>query len=171
MVDPWVRRFSCSTFGGATGSQGAEYALCDDGTDFTGCSRETVGGWAVSCREAFAGNDESGGVGAEVEEELCEHVKCEQGVAGKVVECKTNDDEEDSEHGESHELDGFSAQGVDGCDRYPVTGNGSGADQNKISNGVVIEYFIHVLLTTWIADCGQDDGVVETQTWVLLARI
>jgi len=92
-------------------------------------------------------------------------------VAGEVVECETDHDEEDREHGEAHELDGLAAEGVDGGDGYPVAGNGTGADEDQISDGVVVEDLIHVLLTTGVTDCGQDDGVVETETWgALLAR-
>ena len=58
----------------ALGPQGTEDDLGDDGADFSRCSAEAVGGGAVAGREAFAGDDEGGGVGAEVEEELAEDV-------------------------------------------------------------------------------------------------
>ena len=48
----------------------ADEHLGDDGTDLARGGGETVRGGAVAGREAFAGDDEGGGVGAEVEEEL-----------------------------------------------------------------------------------------------------
>lgn len=74
-----------------------------------GCG--TVAGW-----ETFSGHNEGGRVGAEVEEELGEDVEGEQGVAGEMVIGETDDDKEDGEDGETHDLDGFAAEGVDGCD-------------------------------------------------------
>ena len=42
----------------------AEDCLCDDRADLAGCGRDAVRGGAVTCGEAFAGDDECGGVGA-----------------------------------------------------------------------------------------------------------
>ena len=61
VVEPWGggRAWGC-----AFGSERAEDDLGDDGTDFAGSGRETVGGGAVAGREAFTRDDESSSVGA-----------------------------------------------------------------------------------------------------------
>ena len=68
---------------------------------------------AVARGEAFTRDDECCRVGAEVEEELGEDVECEEGMAREVVVGEANDDEENGENGETHELDGLAAEGVD----------------------------------------------------------
>ena len=80
-----------------------------------------MAGRTVPCREAFTRDDEGGGVGAEVEEELGEDVKSEEGTAGEKVVGEADGDKDAGEEDEAHELDGFAAQGVDGCDGNPVT--------------------------------------------------
>jgi hypothetical protein len=52
-----------------------------------------MGGGTVAGGEAFAGNDESGSIGAEVEEELAEDVDCKKGVIGDFVISETEDAE------------------------------------------------------------------------------
>lgn len=101
---------------GAARAQGPEDALRDDGADFPARGREAVRGGAVARREALAGHDEGGGVGAEVEEELGEDVERQEGGVRDLVVGEADYDEEDREHGEAHELDGLAAEGVDGRD-------------------------------------------------------
>ncbi len=48
----------------------SETNLSDDGTEFTRGGRDTVTGRSVSSGEDLSGNDESGGVGTEVLEEV-----------------------------------------------------------------------------------------------------
>ena len=50
--------------GCAFGAQLRDTGLADDGADFAHAGGETVGGGAVACGEAFAGDDEGGCVGA-----------------------------------------------------------------------------------------------------------
>ena len=90
-------------------------------------------------------------------------------MAGEMVEGETDDDEENGEHTETHDLDGLSAYGVDGGNTYPVTRNGTSADQNKISDSVIVEYLIHVLFAAGVTNCGQDNRVVETESCVIVS--
>ena len=52
-------------------------------------------GGAVAGWEAFAGHDEGGGVGAEVEEELGEDVDCEEAMSAEFGVGEAEDAEED----------------------------------------------------------------------------
>ena len=68
--------------GGATDAQRADEDLGDDGAHFAGGGRDAVRGGSVPGWEAFAGHDEGGGVGAEVEEELPARGEVSVGVRG-----------------------------------------------------------------------------------------
>ena len=160
VVEPRGGVFGCWV---ALGSQGPEHDLRDDGADLAGRRGDAVRGRAVAGREAFAGHDEGRRVGSEVEEELAEHVECEQAVFGQVVVCEADDDEEDGQDGEAHQLDGFPADGVDGGDGDPVAGDGAGADDDQVANGRVAEDAVDVV-TLGVADCAQNNGVIETKT-------
>ena len=72
-------------------------------------------------------------------------------------------DEEDGQGGEAHELDGLPTDGVDGGDGDPIAGDGTGADQDQVADGVLAEDLEHVV-TTAETDVGQDDGVVQTES-------
>jgi hypothetical protein len=64
VVEPGI-----SVLGGSTThAQGSDCGLGNDGADFTGCSRDTVGGRAVARWEALAGDDERRCIWSEVEE-------------------------------------------------------------------------------------------------------
>lgn len=147
----------------ALGLEGAEHALGDDGADLAGGGRETVRGGPVACRETFAGHDEGGGVGAEVEEELSNDVEGEQATLVQFVVGEADDDKDDGEDGEAHELDGLAADGVNRRHRDPVAWDGAGADNDQIADGGVVEDLIHVV-TLGVANGGQNDGVVEPET-------
>lgn len=77
--------------------------------------------------------------------------------------CETDDTEDDGQKDEAHHLDGFAAHGVDQGDRHPVTGDGAGADDDQIADGLVVEGLVHVAAAD-VADRGEDDGVVEAET-------
>lgn len=153
--------------GRATGTQRTEDALRDDGTDFAGGGGDTVRGGTVASREAFTRNDESGGVRTEVEEELGEdEERDETAGAGRGLELvvgETDDDEDDGEHDEAHELDGFAAEGVDGGNGDPVTRDSAGADDDEVTDSGVVEDFVDGV-AGGVADGGQDDRVVERDT-------
>lgn len=58
----------------------AKDTLGDNGSNFSGRSTEAVRGRAVAGREHFTRDDEGGGIGAEVEEELGEDVETEEAI-------------------------------------------------------------------------------------------
>lgn len=75
---------------------------------------------------------------------------------------EADDAEEDGEEDETHQLNGFAADGVNGCDGDPVSRNGASANDDQIADRGVAEDVVNVRAAC-IADCGQDDGVVEAQ--------
>lgn len=145
--------------------QRAEDTLGNDGTDLAGGGRDTVGGGTVAGGEALAGHDEGGSVGAEVEEELGNNVETQQTVVGleQGVVGKADDDEENGEDGETHQLDGLAANGVDGSNGHPVTGNSTSTDQDQVTNSVTTQGLVDVG-TASPADSTENDRVVETKT-------
>ena len=75
----------------------------------------------IARRETLSGNDEGGGIRAEVEKELCENIKGEKCFSRKEVIRKSDGDENACKQDESHDLDRFAAQGIDRRDSDPVT--------------------------------------------------
>jgi len=141
VVEPGRRRAA----GGSTaGAERADKSLGDDGADFASGGGHPVRGGAVARREAFAGYDKGGGVGAEVEEELAQDVEAKQGVAGELFEGKADDAEEHGEEEEAAELDGLAADRVDEGDGDPVTGDGTGANEDEIADGGFVEDVVDV---------------------------
>ena len=63
-----------------------------------------------------------GGVGTKVEEELEESEACEEGTFADVVDFTCEDAEEQSGHGEAHELESFTADNIDGEESEVVAG-------------------------------------------------
>ena len=150
---------------GAAGLERAEHTLGDDGADLSAGGGEPVRGGTVAGGEAFTGDDEGGRVGTEVEEELGQDVECEEGVAREVVVGEADDYEEDGEHAETEELNGLATYGIDERDRDPVSRDGTGADEDKVADGGLVENVVHVG-SAGIANGGQDDGVVKGETVV-----
>ena len=81
----------------------------------------------------------------------------------QFVVCKADDDEEDSQHGEAHQLDRFPANGVHSCDSDPVARDGAGADQDEIADGGIVKDLVDGV-AFGESNGGQDDGVVKSQT-------
>jgi len=79
------------------------------------------------------------------------------------VVCEADDAEEDREDGETHELDGLAANRVDQGYRHPVTRDCTGADDDQVTDGLIVEDVVHVAAAS-VADSGEDDGVVESET-------
>src|SRR5690606_27664055 len=106
--------------------------------------RYTVGGGSVAGWEALSWNDKGSSVGAKVEEELAQNVKGEKAAFRDFVEGTTNDEEEDSENGETHELNRLATDSIDGGDSDPITRNGAGADEDDVSDSVVTKSFVNI---------------------------
>jgi len=76
---------------------------------------DTVCGGAVTCGERLTGDDKCGRIWSKVLEEVGEAVEEDEGALGvrkDVVVAEAHDDEDDGEHAEAHELDGFAAPAV-----------------------------------------------------------
>lgn len=135
MVQPRRRRASGRC---ATGSQGADEGLGEDGADFARGGGDAVGGGAVSGREAFAWYYEGCCVWTEVEEELGDDVEAEEGASAEVVVGEAHDAEDDGEDDEAADLDGLATDGVDEGYGYPVSRYGAGADDDQVPDGCVV---------------------------------
>ena len=122
-------------------------------------------GGAIAGGEALAGHDEGGGVGAEVEEELAEHVQRQESVLflAELLVGESDDAEEDGQHDETHELNRLAADSVDCCDCDPVSGDGTGADDDQVTNSSVAEDMVDVG-AAGVSDSGKNDGVVQAET-------
>lgn len=149
--------------------------LCNDSTELAARSRDTVASTPVTCREGLTGDDEGGGVGAEVLEEVGqaveEHERLARGLGGdELVVPEAHAAEQDGEHGEAHELNWLAAPRVDEEERRPVTGNEASGGQDHVTDANVLEVDVHLHATlegrrrATETDRLQDDGRVETKT-------
>ena len=78
------------------------------------------------------------------------------------LEGKSDDNKQNGQNDEAGQLDRLAADRINGSNCDPVTGDGTSADQDKVSNGIAVEGLVHILSTS-PADCAQNDGVVETK--------
>lgn len=145
-------------------SEGTEHTLRDDGTDLSSSSTDTVRGRAIPGWEALPGHNERGCVWPEIEEELSYHIETQQAIVGvlKFVITKADCNEEDCQNPEAYQLDRLASQCIDGRNGHPVARNCTGTDQNKISHGIAIEYFIDVM-SAGPSNSREDDRVIETK--------
>lgn len=150
---------------GATVNQRAKHTLGDNGANLARGGRDTVGGGTITGREALSGDDESGSVRAEVEEELGNDVETQKTVVGleERIVGEANDDEENGQDDEAHQLDGLTANGINGGHGHPVAGNGTSTDEDQVTNGIATEGLVDGSTTT-PADSAEDDGVVQAKT-------
>jgi hypothetical protein len=144
-------------------TEGTNNDLSDDGTNLTRGGGETVGSGTVTSGEALSGDDEGGGVGAEVEEELAENVETKLAARANDIVTETEDAEEDGEESETHELDGLATNGINESDSNPVTGDGTSADNDQVTDSGVVVDLVHVL-ATGVTDGLEDNSVVERDT-------
>ncbi|KAI6758858.1 hypothetical protein HG530_011098 [Fusarium avenaceum] len=75
--------------------------------------------------EDFAGYDEGGGVGAEVEEKLGKNVNSEETIRGDMI------------------LDSLAAEGIDRCYRNPIPRYSARKDDNDVSNSSVMKILVN----------------------------
>jgi len=95
-----------------------EADLRDDSAKFATGGRDTVSGWTISGGEYFSGNDKSSNIGTKILEEVCEAVEEYKSLgivcsASKFIESEAHNDEENSENGETHQLDWLAAPWID----------------------------------------------------------
>ncbi len=60
-----------------------------------------------------------------------------------MLEGETPDDEENGEHGESHQLNRFAANSIDSRNRHPVTRNGTSADENSVTGSEMVQLMVN----------------------------
>lgn len=96
---------------------------------------------------------------------MSEHIESQQSAVpcDELVIREPDNNEDNGQHGEAHELDRLSANGVYESDGHPVTRNRPGADDNQLANSGVVESLVYCI-TLGITDCAEDDGLVEPET-------
>lgn len=165
VIDPWSGSRTSSSRWRADRLEWTEDNLCDNGTNLSGRGRDTVGGRAVTGWEDFSWHDEGSGVWAEVEEELSQDVKGEEAVGWELIICETDDDEESSEHSETHDLDWLASPDIKKRDGRPVTWKSTGTDEDEVANSGLVVGLVDVL-SSGETDGGENDGVVERKSVV-----
>ena len=131
MVDPGI--------GSSFVLQCSGHRLRNNGTNLAGTSRDTVRGRSISGWEDLTRDNERGGIGTKVLEEIAKTIKSEESASGNDVVSETDNTEKDGENNEAHELNGFAADGVNSCNGDPVPGDQAGARQNDITNTQVVK--------------------------------
>ena len=160
VVEPW--RWVCC--GWVTlHSERTKHSLGDDSTDLARSGRKTVRGRSISCWEAFSWDDEGGGVGSEVEEELAQDVEGEKCVMVQLVIGEADDAEKDRKDDEAHKLDWLATDGVDRCDCNPITWNGTCTNDDQVTNGGISEDVVDAR-TASVSNGLENDGVIEAET-------
>lgn len=149
--------------GGTTGAERGNGTLGDDGTNLTRASGNSVRCRSVASWKALARNNESGGVGSPVEKQLNENVDGQHGMAAEMVVSETPDQEQNSEHDETNELENLATDRVDGRNSQPVSGNGTGADEDAVSSGQVVELVVDSSATS-VANGLEDSAGVQSET-------
>lgn len=143
--------------GGTADAETGNGTLANDGANLARGGRDTVRGGTVAGGEDLTGDNEGGGVGAKVEEELGNDVDGEEAVGGELVEGEAHDDEENGQDDEATHLDGLAANGVNGGDGDPVARDGTGEDNDDVADGGVVEELVDV--GDGVARGGETDGL------------
>ncbi|KAB8659296.1 hypothetical protein FH972_026185 [Carpinus fangiana] len=144
----------------AVGGEVVEEDTGENGTHLADGSGEAVGETADTRGEGLGGDDEGGGVGAEVEEQLG------QGEAGKLasgadaVVVASNDTEEQGGEDEATDLDGLASEPLNGRNGQEVTGEVAGDDDDQVTVGTAEELVVGVG-AGGEADGGEQRGLVQ----------
>jgi hypothetical protein len=77
------------------------------------------------------------------------------------VVCETPNDEEDGQHGEADELEGFATDGVNGRNGEPITGDSSRANQDTVTSSELVKLVINSRSAP-VANSLEDGSLVET---------
>lgn len=152
-----------------------EADLGHDCSELAGSGRDTVASGSVTSREDFAGNDEGGGVRAEVLEEVGHAVEEHEGLLAArsrlhLVVTEAHGAKDDSKKGEAHELDGLTAPRVDEEKRGVVAWDETTDGEDKVPDGNVVQSSLDVELLDLAvtrgteADGGENGGGVKTKT-------
>jgi len=151
-----------------------EADLGNNSSKFARSGRDTVGGRTVTSGEDLAGDNESGGVGAKVLEEVGQAVEEDESLlsgigGGQLVVCETHDDESAGEHAETEKLDGFASPRIDEKEGDPVSGDETGDGKDQVTDGDVVQVAPDLEVSAdsgWGSetDGSQDDGRVQAKT-------
>jgi len=119
-----------------------ESDLGDNSAKLTGSGRDTVSGGTVTSGEHLSRNDESGGVGAKVLEEVGQAVEEDESLGStsggdKLVVCEAHDDESASEHAETEKLNRLASPRVDEEEGDPVSGDETSDRKDQVADGDV----------------------------------
>lgn len=161
VVEPAVLLVS----GAAVVNEGSEHTLSNNGANLARGSRETMGSGTVAGGEDLTGDDKGGHVGTKVAEKLGKNVKGKKTVVAELVVGKTDDAENDSKDDETTNLNGLAADGINGCDRGPVTGDGTSTSKDNVADADIVQVAVNVVLAS-ITDGTQNDRVVQGKTVV-----
>ena len=142
---------------GAALDHGREEDLRKHGAQLAHARAEPVARAAHSRREDFRGSDEGRGVGAEVEEELCEHVEHEEMCFGQTAPREAQDAEDDRQDGKAADLNRLAPDLVDGEDGEPVSGQRAGADEDDLASGRIAQVLVEVVALVE-AHSGEERG-------------
>lgn len=153
----------------------SEANLGNDGAELAARSRDTVASTPVTRREGFSGDNEGGGVRAEILEEVGEAIEEHKRLARRLrrdelVVAEAHAAEKDREHGEAHQLDRLASPAVDEEEGCPVPGDEASSGQNHVAYTDVLEVGVHLETAgerrrrATETDGLQDDGRVEAKT-------
>jgi len=125
----------------------SETDLGNDSPEFTRSGRDTVCGGTVTSGECLSRNDESGGVGAKVLEEVGQAVEEDESPGStrggdKLVVSETHGDESASEHAEAEKLDRLASPRVDEKEGDPVSGDETGDSKDQVTDGDVVQVVV-----------------------------
>jgi hypothetical protein len=80
-----------------------------------------------------------------------------------MVICETPNNEENGQKGETDELKGLAANGVERSYSQPVSGNGACADQDTVTSSNIVEPVVDRRTAT-VADSLKNGSLVETKS-------
>lgn len=103
-----------------------------------------MSGRSISRRITLPWDDERGGVGTEVEEELRDYIQGEHGVGGETVGGEAKDAKQGGKNKEAKELQRLATYGVDGEYRGPVPWDRASDGKNYESDGGVMKFVVEV---------------------------
>jgi len=151
---------------GSRVSDGNESVASNNSAKFSSTGADTMRSRTISGGEDFSRDDESGGVGAKVEEELANGVERNEqpdcGVQNLVIENGENG-ENDCKNDKTHQLHAFPADSFNKDDGEPVPRHSSHNVDNGISGGKGVKFVVGMSLAGAPANLRQNKGLVQVE--------
>jgi len=167
-MEGWNSHVLDESVGATDVTKSSETDLGNDRSELTRRGRDTVCGRTVTSGEDLTRNDEGGGVGAKVLEEVGQAVEEDESLSATIagdelVVCETHDDKSASEDDETHELDRLASPRVDEKEADPVSGDETCDGEDQVADGDVVQVPVDPKGSgdvCWSSetDGGQDDG-------------